>query len=101
MPPRFIRDLVERITPSVLTSLRCGRTDSNDMVFDHAKLTAERLLESSPVIAAAVHDSSTAVVEVAYPLAEGRAQVVTDPYRSNPPGHVAASTRRAPQVMAR
>jgi carbonic anhydrase len=78
MPQRFIRDLVERITPSVLTSLRDGRTQVNDMVVDHAKRTAERLLESSPVIAAAVHDSSTAVVGVAYRLAEGRAQLVTD-----------------------
>ncbi|TQJ41190.1 carbonic anhydrase [Arthrobacter sp. SLBN-112] len=79
MPQRFIRDLVERITPSVLTSQRNGRTEINDMVVDHARLTAERLLESSPVIAAAVHNSSTAVVGVAYRLAEGRAQLVTDP----------------------
>ncbi|GAP56560.1 carbonic anhydrase [Arthrobacter sp. Hiyo6] len=47
------RDLVERITPSGLTSLRDGRTEISDMVVGHAKLTAERLLESYPVIAAA------------------------------------------------
>ena len=78
MPQRFIRDLVERITPSVLVSLREGRTGINDMVVDHARETAGRLLESSPVIAAAVHDGSTAVVGVAYRLDEGRAQLVSD-----------------------
>ncbi|MEV7635908.1 carbonic anhydrase [Pseudarthrobacter enclensis] len=78
MPQRFIRDLVERITPSVLVSLRAGRTGINDMVVDHARETAGRLLESSPVIAAAVHDGSTAVVGVAYRLDEGRAQLVSD-----------------------
>jgi carbonic anhydrase len=62
----------------VLTSLRDGRTEINDMVADHARLTVERLLESSPVIAAAVDNSTTSVVGVAYRLAEGRAQLVTE-----------------------
>ncbi|MGZ5949053.1 MAG: carbonic anhydrase, partial [Isosphaeraceae bacterium] len=78
MPPRFIRDLVERITPSVLTSLREDKTEVNDMVVEHAKQTVARLLESSQVISAAVHDSSTAVIGVAYRLEEGRAQLVSE-----------------------
>jgi carbonic anhydrase len=78
MPQGFIRDLVERITPSVLTSLREGKADVNDMVVEHAKQTARRLLESSQVISAAVDDSSTAVVGVAYRLEEGRAQLVSE-----------------------
>lgn len=77
MPPGFIRDLVERITPSVLTSLREDKTDVNDMVVEHAKQTAARLLESSQVISAAVDDSSTAVIGVAYRLEEGRAELVS------------------------
>jgi carbonic anhydrase len=77
MPPRFIRDLVERITPSVLTSLREDKTDVNDMVVEHAKQTVDRLLESSQVISAAANNSSTAVIAVAYRLEEGRAQLVT------------------------
>ncbi|MGO4856864.1 carbonic anhydrase [Arthrobacter sp. 2MCAF14] len=79
MPPRFIRDLVERITPSVLTSLREDKTEVNDMVVEHAKQTVDRLLESSQVIASAVKDSSTAVIAVAYRLEEGRAQLVSEP----------------------
>jgi carbonic anhydrase len=47
MPPRFIRDPVERITPSVLASLRDDKTEVNDMVIEHARQTVDRLLESS------------------------------------------------------
>lgn len=79
MPPRFIRDLVERITPSVLTSLREAKTEVNDMVIEHVRQSVDRLLESSQVVSAAVKDSSTAVIGVAYQLDEGRAQMVTDP----------------------
>ncbi|GAB3567223.1 beta-carbonic anhydrase CanB [Arthrobacter alkaliphilus] len=79
MPPHFIRDLAERITPSVLTSLRNDQTEVNDMVVEHARQTVDRLLESSQVISAAVKGSSTAVIGVAYRLEEGRAQLVTDP----------------------
>lgn len=79
MPPRFIRVLVERITPSVLTSLREAKTEVNDMVIEHVRQSVDRLLESSQVVSAAVKDSSTAVIGVAYQLDEGRAQMVTDP----------------------
>lgn len=78
MPPGFIRDLVERITPSVLTSLHQDKTEVNDMVVEHARQTVDRLLESSQVISAAVGASSTAVIGVAYRLGEGRAQLVTE-----------------------
>lgn len=77
MPPGFIRDLVERITPSVLNSLRGDKPDVNDMVVEHVKQTARRLLEGSRVISAAVDGSSTAVIGVAYRLEEGRAQLVS------------------------
>ncbi|WP_311381091.1 carbonic anhydrase [Arthrobacter sp. ISL-85] len=78
MPPGYIRDLVERITPSVLTSLRGDMTDVNDMVVEHVKQTTARLLESSQVISSAVEDSSTAVIGVAYRLEEGQAELVSE-----------------------
>ena len=46
-PQGHIRDLVERITPSVLRSLREDKTDVNEMVVDHVKQTVPRLLDSS------------------------------------------------------
>ena len=45
---------VERITPSVLTSLRHDEHEVNDMVVEHVKQTAQRLVENSPIIATAV-----------------------------------------------
>ncbi|MDQ1595063.1 MAG: carbonic anhydrase [Arthrobacter pascens] len=77
VPSGHIRDLVERITPSVLSSLREDKTDVNDMVVEHAKQTVRRLLDGSRVIFDAVDDYSTAVIAVAYRLEEGRAQLVS------------------------
>jgi carbonic anhydrase len=77
VPQGHIRDLVERITPSVLSSLREHKTDINDMVVEHAKQTVRRLLDSSRMIYDAVDNYSTAVVGVAYRLEEGRAQLVS------------------------
>ncbi|GAB3538123.1 carbonic anhydrase [Arthrobacter tecti] len=78
MPAGFIRDLVERITPSVLTSQRNGVTDINGTVVEHIKQTANRLVDSSRVISDAVEQGSTAVVGVAYRLEEGKAELVAD-----------------------
>lgn len=77
MPAGFVRDLVERITPSVLTSRRNGVDDVNGMVEEHVKQTAGRLVESSRIIGAAVEAGKADVVGVTYRLADGRAEVVS------------------------
>ncbi len=77
MPTGFIRDLVERITPSVLTSLRNDQTEVNDMVVEHVKQTSQRLVDSSRVISDAIESGRTAVIGLSYSLAEGRANVVS------------------------
>jgi carbonic anhydrase len=77
MPVGFIRDLVERITPSVLTSLRNEQHDVNDMVVEHVKQTAKRLADSSRVISHAIDDGRVAVVGLSYKLGEGRAELVS------------------------
>lgn len=77
MPAGFIRDLVERITPSVLTSLRNNETDVNDMVVEHVKQTSERLVDSSRVISDAIGSGKAAVIGLSYSLAEGRANLVS------------------------
>lgn len=78
MPTGFIRDLVERITSSVLTSRRNGSTDINDAVEEHIRQTTQRLVDSSRVIASAVEKGSTAVVGVTYRLDEGKADLVSE-----------------------
>lgn len=76
-PPGFVRSLVERITPSVLSAQRQGITDLNDTVVEHVKQTAERITDHSRVLYDAVTEGRTAVVGVTYRLAEGRADVVS------------------------
>ncbi len=77
MPPGFIRDLVERITPSVLTARRAGVTDVNATVIEHTRQTTQRLVDSSRIISSAVEDGSAAVVGVSYRLDEGKAVLVS------------------------
>ena len=77
MPTGFIRDLVERITPSVLTSLRNDQPEVNDMVVEHVKQTSQRLADSSRVISDAIEEGRTAVIGLSYRLAEGRADLVS------------------------
>ena len=77
MPAGFIRSLVERITPAVLTSLRNEQPDVNDMVVENVKQTSQRLVDSSRVISDAVASGRTAVIGLAYRLAEGRADLVS------------------------
>lgn len=77
MPAGFVRDLVERITPSVLASLRKDKDSSvNAMVEEHVQQTAARLVENSPIIATAVARQRTAVVGLTYRLEDGRADLV-------------------------
>lgn len=77
MPGGFIRDLVERITPSVLTSIRNGNHEVNDMVVEHVKQTSSRLVDSSRVISEAIDSGTAAVIGLSYSLADGKANVVS------------------------
>lgn len=77
MPVGFLRELVERITPSVLTSRRNGVTDLNATVVEHIKQTSKRMVDSSRVIADAVERGSTAVMGVTYRLEDGKAEIVS------------------------
>jgi carbonic anhydrase len=77
MPVGFMRSLVERITPSVLTSLRNNQEDVNDMVIENVKQTSQRLVDSSRVISDAVESGRAAVIGLAYSLADGKADLVS------------------------
>lgn len=77
MPPGFIRGLVERITPSVITAHRNGIRDINSTVVEHVQETTRRIVDASKLISTAVDDGDTAVIGVTYRLAEGRAEVVS------------------------
>lgn len=76
LPTGFQRDLVERITPSVLEAKRSGKADLQDMVVEHTKQTAARMLDQSTVISGAVSRGEAAVIGVFYHLADGKAELV-------------------------
>ncbi|MET1022094.1 MAG: carbonic anhydrase [Arthrobacter sp.] len=77
MPIGFMRTLVERLTPSVLTSLRNNQPEVNDMVVENVKQSSRHLVDSSRVITAAVESGRAAVIGLSYSLAEGRADLVS------------------------
>ncbi|MDN3225829.1 carbonic anhydrase [Kocuria rhizophila] len=76
LPRGFQRDLVERITPSVLEAKRAGDADLQDMVVEHTRQTAARLMDHSAAISTAVTRGDAAVIGVFYHLADGKAELV-------------------------
>lgn len=75
MPGGYIRNLVETIIPSVITPSISENSTINDMVREHTRQTAERILEQSRLIAHAVQNNRTAVLGMFYRLADGRAEI--------------------------
>ncbi|GHG50726.1 MULTISPECIES: carbonic anhydrase [Amycolatopsis] len=75
-PTGFIRDVVERVTPSVLAARAAGRTAPDEILAEHVRHTVDLLLERSRVLADRVDAGQAAVVGLCYRLADGRADVV-------------------------
>lgn len=76
MPGGYVRDVVERVTPSVMSARRSGFTELDDVIDEHSRRTAERLTERSAAIAARVADGRCAIVAVNYTLAHGEARLL-------------------------
>ncbi|MCP3426785.1 carbonic anhydrase [Rothia sp. AR01] len=80
MPPGFVRDLVEAIMPSVIASRHGAEEGSvgvNDMVREHTRQSAARLVDQSKIITEAVEEGRTAVLGVFYNLRDGKAELVS------------------------
>ncbi|MEU6273801.1 carbonic anhydrase [Streptomyces populi] len=75
-PGGFVRDVVERVTPSVLAARAAGRETPEEILAEHIEHTVDLLLERSRVLADAVADGRTAVVGLSYRLTDGSAQLV-------------------------
>ncbi|MFB6890095.1 carbonic anhydrase [Kitasatospora sp. NPDC056327] len=73
----FVRDVIERVTPSVLAARAAGRTDDADFISTHIEHTVTLLLERSAALADAVAQGRTAVVGLFYRLTDGTAHVVS------------------------
>ena len=79
MPTGFVRDLVEAIMPSVIATRHdAGEAAGvNDMVREHTRQSAERIVDQSKIITQAVDEGRTAVLGVFYNLRDGKAELVS------------------------
>ncbi|MFF3135362.1 carbonic anhydrase [Streptomyces mirabilis] len=73
----YVRDVVERVTPSVLAARAAGLTQEDDIIAEHIRHTVDLLLDRSRVLADQVTTGRTAVVGLSYRLADGSARLVT------------------------
>lgn len=73
LPGGYVRDVVERVTPSILLGRREGLTRVDEFEVRHVAETGAQLLGRSTAIAERVADGSLAIVGVTYHLADGRA----------------------------
>ena len=75
-PAGYVRDVVERVTPSVLAARAAGRVEPEEVLAEHVRHTADLLLDRSRVLADKVAAGRTAVVGLRYRLADGTAELV-------------------------
>jgi carbonic anhydrase len=73
----YVRDVIERVTPSVLASQAAGHTEDREFIAEHVRHTVDLLLDRSSVLAEAVAAYNAAVVGLSYRLDEGHADLVT------------------------
>ncbi|ONM47366.1 carbonic anhydrase [Nocardia donostiensis] len=75
VPGGFIRDIVERVTPSVLIGRREGKNSVDELEAKHVVETARLLKERSTIISERVDAGTCAIACVTYKLAEGKAKL--------------------------
>jgi carbonic anhydrase len=75
-PVGYVRDVVERVTPSVLAARAAGLVELQEMLAEHIRHTVDLLLDRSRVLAEKVAAGQAAVVGLCYRLADGSAQLV-------------------------
>jgi carbonic anhydrase len=71
VPGGFIRDIVERVTPSILVSRTEGLTTADQFEARHVVETGRLLQERSRIIAEKVEAGTCAIVGVTYTLSDG------------------------------
>ncbi|RFC78208.1 carbonic anhydrase [Streptomyces sp. AcE210] len=73
----YVRDLIERVTPSVLAARAAGLTHDDDILAEHIRHSVDLLMDRSRVLADQVAAGKTAVVGLSYRLADGSARLIT------------------------
>jgi carbonic anhydrase len=76
IPPGFVRDVVERVAPSILMGRREGLSRVDEFEERHVRETVAQLMARSTAIAERVAAGTLAIAGITYRLAEGRAELV-------------------------
>lgn len=76
MPGGYIRDIVERVTPSVIAAKRAGAITTDEVEAEHVRQTMRLIIDRSQLIQAGVHEGRCAIIGLTYALADGRASMV-------------------------
>ncbi|PQE01311.1 carbonic anhydrase [Mycolicibacterium parafortuitum] len=72
VPGGYVRDVVERVMPSILVGRREGMSRVDEFEARHVIETGKQLLSRSTAIAEAVTDGTLAIVGVTYHLRDGK-----------------------------
>lgn len=72
VPGGYIRDVVERVTPSILLGRRDGLTRVDEFEAKHVSETVAQLADRSTAISDALEAGTVAIAGVTYHLADGR-----------------------------
>ncbi|OPE55953.1 carbonic anhydrase, partial [Mycolicibacterium diernhoferi] len=72
IPGGYVRDIVERVMPSILLGRKDGLTRVDEFEARHVAETGSQLLARSTVIAERVEQGTLAIVGLTYHLADGR-----------------------------
>jgi carbonic anhydrase len=75
LPGGYVRDVVERVTPSILLGRQEGLTRADEFEARHVSETAAQLRARSTAVAEAVTAGKLAIVGLTYHLADGRVQL--------------------------
>jgi carbonic anhydrase len=76
IPGGFVRDVVERVAPSILMGRRDGLSRVDEFEERHVRETVAQLMARSTAIAQRVSAGTLAIAGVTYHLADGRAALV-------------------------
>jgi carbonic anhydrase len=76
VPAGFVRDVVERVAPSILMGRRDGLSRVDELEERHVRETVAQLMARSTAIAERVAAGTLAIAGATYQLADGRAALV-------------------------
>jgi carbonic anhydrase len=76
MPPGYLRNVVELLTPSVISADRKGSRAIDAVVAEHTRNTAQLLTTKSAAIARRAGNGTCAVVAMEYALSDGEVRIL-------------------------